>query len=97
MKSKVFELQFISDELGTDYPFKGVLTTVFEIVLTKKDKGYVETVYEGPHARGPKYNFHILEDGTAVFERNLIDLKKPVADKMRDRVKELLPKRVIGF
>lgn len=99
MKSETFELGFTCEELGTGgpYKFEGELTIVFELVLIDKDEGYIDTIYEEPHQRGPRYHFCVLEDGAIVFAKNLIDFRKPVADKIRERVKELLPKLVIEF
>jgi hypothetical protein len=96
MKSERFELGFTQEELGSGpYIFHGELTITFNLVLTDNDEGYIDTFYEEPHDKGPRYHFCIMNDGTVVFSRNLIDFKKPVADKIRERVKELLPKLVI--
>ena len=98
MKSEIFELGFTYEELGAGpYIFHGELTIKFNLVMIDKDEGYIDTLYEEPHDKGPRYHFCVLGDGTVVFSRNLVDFKPKVADKIRERVKEILPKLVIGL
>ncbi len=96
MKSERFEIGFTYEELGAGpYIFQGELTIVFNLVLTNQDKGYIDTIYEEPHPKGPRYHFCILGDGKIVFDKKFIDFRKVVADKIMERLKEILPKLVI--
>lgn len=98
MKNERFELGFTYEELGTGpYKFEGELTITFDLVMIDNDEGYLDMMYEEPHDKGLRYHFCVLGDGTIVLSRNLVDFKPKVADKIRERVKELIPKLVIGL
>lgn len=96
MKSKTFELEFTSSELGHDpYKFIGSLGINLLLGLKSKSRGYVEFMTDYPHAPGPRYNFKILK-GDIEFEDSFILLKPPVQDKIFAKVEELVPNLLIN-